>query len=295
MDGVVNILKPPGMTSSDVVMWLRRALKLKKIGHTGTLDPGVVGVLPLCLGNATRLAEYLTEEGKAYRAEITFGIKTDSQDSYGKVIHSAPVTMNEQEFKKILPTFLGTIRQVPPMYSAVRIGGKHLYEYARQGVEIERVERTVQVFRLELLEWEAGEYPRAVFDVECSKGTYIRTLCADIGEALGCGAYMSYLLRTRSGLLKIHDSWTIEEIERCLAINDFSFIVSPSTVLSLPSVKLPYYGVSQFLNGLPTDQMILSCDAYLDNQYVQVLEESKLIGIGVWRNAKLYPHKVFKH
>ena len=153
MEGIVNVLKPPGMTSSDVVVWMRKVLKTKKIGHTGTLDPGVAGVLPLCVGKGTRLAEYITEQGKAYLAEVTFGIMTDTQDAFGKEIQVTSTDLRQSDIERVLPSFRGEIAQIPPMYSAVRKEGKHLYEYARQGIAVERTPREVSIYKLELEKW----------------------------------------------------------------------------------------------------------------------------------------------
>ncbi len=212
MEGIINVLKPPGMTSSDVVVWMRKVLKIKKIGHTGTLDPGVAGVLPLCVGKGTRLAEYITEQGKAYLAEVTFGTTTDTQDAFGKVTQVVSTDLRQSDLERILPSFTGKISQIPPMYSAVRKEGKHLYEYARQGIAIERTPREVSIYKLKLEKWYEEEFPRAILNIECSKGTYIRTLSHDLGQALGCGAHMSNLLRVRSGPFKIQESWPLEEI-----------------------------------------------------------------------------------
>lgn len=294
MDGIINLLKPPGMTSADVVAYLRKILKQKKIGHTGTLDPGVTGVLPICIGKATRLAEYLTAQGKYYRAEITFGVSTNTQDAFGEVLQNMSPSISKQDVLDILPDFLGTISQIPPMFSAVRKAGKHLYEYARQGIEVERALRQVNISKLTLEYWQKGEYPKAILDIECSKGTYVRTLCHDIGEALGCGAHMSYLLRLRSGPFRIEDSWTLEEIETAVSGNDFSFLLPLNTGLDLRTIKLPYSRGNAFRNGLPTRIEQGLNFAIEEKAKFQVLAEDELIGIGEWRNGQLYPYKVFR-
>ncbi|MDP4126217.1 MAG: tRNA pseudouridine(55) synthase TruB [Bacillota bacterium] len=293
MEGIINVLKPPGMTSSDVVVWMRRILKTKKIGHTGTLDPGVAGVLPLCVGKGTRLAEYITEQGKAYRAEITFGITTDTQDSYGKMTQVTPPNMKENDLLRVLPSFTGKIPQIPPMYSAVRKEGKHLYEYARQGIALERTPREVTIYQLKLEKWYEGEFPRAILDIECSKGTYVRTLCHDIGKMLGFGAHMSYLLRVRSGPFKIHESWTLEEIEDAASKLTYSFLLPLTAGIELPRVILCTARANAFKHGLPTrrEQINLSYEGH--ESYVQVIGDGELIGIGVLREQGLFPHKVF--
>jgi len=317
LKGLINVLKPPGMTSSDVVVWMRRMLKIKKIGHTGTLDPGVAGVLPLCVGKGTRLAEYITEQGKAYRAEVTFGVTTDTQDAFGNEVHQTKPDVKQSDLEREIPNFVGKISQLPPMYSAVRKEGKHLYEYARQGLSIERTPREVFIYNLKLIRWYEGEFPRAVLDIECSKGTYIRTICHDLGQALGCGAYMSNLLRVRSGPFKIEESWTLEEIEEAVSGSTFDFLLPLTDAIDLPRVNLSTVRANAFRHGLPTKREQISTitekksstefrGPWLETEsnvrtsnleprtssYVQVFEGDELIGIGVWREEEIFPHKV---
>ncbi len=293
MEGIINVLKPPGMTSSDVVVWMRRVLKMKKIGHTGTLDPGVPGVLPLCVGKGTRLAEYITEQGKAYRAEVTFGITTDSQDAFGKVIEVNSPELRQSDLERILPSFIGKLSQVPPMYSAVRKDGKHLYEYARQGIAVERTPREVTIYKLKLEKWYDGEFPRAILDIECSKGTYIRTISHDLGQALGCGAHMSYLLRVRSGPFQLQESWTLEDIEEAARDSSYPFLLPLIAGIDLPKVFLSADRANAFRHGLPTKRELVNTQTEGNEPYVQVIEDGELIGIGVWREKGLFPHKVF--
>jgi tRNA pseudouridine55 synthase len=215
VSGVVNILKPPGMTSHDVVDQIRKVFKTKKVGHTGTLDPAAAGVLPITIGRATKISQYITSADKVYRAEITLGIKTDTLDSEGQVIRTQDASsVTELAFTKVLSEFIGDIQQIPPMASAIKIGGKKLYDLQRQGIEVERPARNVSIYNIKLV-WSTGwgtSNPRALFDVHCSKGTYIRTLCDDIGEKLGVGAYMSFLLRTGVGFFNIENTVTIESL-----------------------------------------------------------------------------------
>ncbi|HEY8909622.1 MAG TPA: tRNA pseudouridine(55) synthase TruB [Desulfosporosinus sp.] len=293
MEGIINVLKPPGMTSSDVVVWMRRVLKIKKIGHTGTLDPGVAGVLPLCVGKGTRLAEYITEQGKAYRAEVTFGITTDSQDAFGTVIKTTSTELKQSDLERILPRFMGKLSQVPPMFSAVRIEGKHLYEYARQGIAVERKPREVTIYKITLEKWYDGEFPRAILDIECSKGTYIRTISHDLGQALGCGAHMSYLLRVRSGPFQLQESWTLEEIEEEVRDSSYPFLLPLTAGIDLPKVLLSAARANAFRHGLPTKRELVNNPTEGNTSYVQVMENEELIGIGVWREESLFPHKVF--
>ena len=209
MDGIINVMKPRGMTSFDVISYLRGVLGIKRIGHTGTLDPEVDGVLPVCVGKATKVAEYLTAKDKVYRATIAFGVTTDTQDATGKVLERRVVEATEEQIRSAIMSFVGKIQQMPPMYSAVKIDGKKLYEHARQGRVIERPTREIEVFSINVISV-SGE--KAVFDVHCSKGKYIRTLCADMGEKLGFGAHMEALTRLKSGEFTIEDAITLGDI-----------------------------------------------------------------------------------
>ncbi|MCL2838895.1 MAG: tRNA pseudouridine(55) synthase TruB [Oscillospiraceae bacterium] len=225
MNCIININKPAGRTSHDIVYFVRRLLGLKKVGHTGTLDPDATGVLPICVGKATRAAELLTNADKAYRATFVLGITTDTQDASGTpTIQCKNINLTEEEIKAVIFQFTGNITQIPPMYSAVKVGGKKLYELARAGIEIERKERHITIFDIEIREIDLHNIiivnqtevnaPKITIDVKCSKGTYIRTLCADIGEKLGCGAHMTALVRTQSGQFKLEDSHTLDALER---------------------------------------------------------------------------------
>ncbi|KNY24921.1 tRNA pseudouridine(55) synthase TruB [Pseudobacteroides cellulosolvens] len=211
MDGIINVLKPPGMTSFDVVGYLRGVLKTSKIGHTGTLDPAAVGVLPVCIGKATKIIEYMTDKDKVYRAEMTLGIETDTQDGLGNIIAERPVNVTGDEIIRVFNDFTGKQQQIPPMYSAVKINGKKLYELARKGITVERKARDIEIYFLKIINVFGDN--RILFDVGCSKGTYIRTLCSDIGQRLGTGAHMSFLVRLDAGDFKIKNALTIEEID----------------------------------------------------------------------------------
>jgi len=294
LEGIINVLKPPGMTSSDVVGWVRKRLHTKKVGHTGTLDPGVTGVLPICVGQATRLAEFLTAQGKAYRAEITFGVTTDTQDAFGQVTELKTPDINIRDLNKVIKSFEGAISQCPPMFSAVRKNGKHLYEYARQGIEVARSEREVIISKLTVERWIEGEYPRAILNIECSKGTYIRTLCHDIGRELGCGAHMSHLVRLRSGPFRLEDSWTLEAIEEEIGRESYSFLLPLTTGLDLPLVLLAPERVKAFRQGLSTSEQQVVASPGVEGQIVQVWSEEQCLGIARWRDGELLPSKVFK-
>jgi len=191
------------MTSHDVVNYIRRTHNISKVGHTGTLDPMACGLMTICLGKATKISEYLLSEDKAYRAEVTFGIKTDTQDIWGNKVEEFDELPDEQKLLNVMESFTGKILQKPPMYSAVRHNGKKLYELAREGKTVERKSREVEIKSLNLISFNRS---KATFDVHCTKGTYIRTLCEDIGESLGCGGAMSFLLRTKSGPFSLNDA-----------------------------------------------------------------------------------------
>lgn len=254
MDGILNILKPPGMTSFDVIGYLRGITRIKKIGHTGTLDPAAVGVLPVCIGKATKAIEYLTEKDKLYRAELILGITTDTQDSTGTVITSSEVNVTNEEFEDTLKKFIGEVEQIPPMYSAVKIGGKKLYELAREGITIDRPKRKITVYSINIVmpltKYEDGSI-RSIIDVHCTKGTYIRTLIHDIGERLAVGACMSFLIRTGTGGFNINEALTLEEVynlHKSGGLNDK--LISPDKVfMNLKEIKLDEKAIKAYMNG----------------------------------------------
>lgn len=210
INGIINIYKEAGFTSHDVVAKMRGILKQKKIGHTGTLDPDAVGVLPVCLGNGTKLCDMLTDKSKVYKARMRLGLETDTQDISGTVLAEYPVEVTEDEVEKAVMSFLGKYEQIPPMYSALKVDGKKLYELAREGKTVERKAREVQIFSISDIRI---SLPEVEFSVECSKGTYIRTLCYDIGKKLSCGATMTHLERTRVGQFKSEDAITLGQLE----------------------------------------------------------------------------------
>ncbi len=214
-NGIINIYKEAGFTSHDVVAKLRGILKQKKIGHTGTLDPEAVGVLPVCLGKGTKVCDLLTDKDKVYETVMRLGVVTDTQDMTGNVLRESPVHVTREELEAVMRQFLGDYDQIPPMYSALKVQGKKLYELAREGRVIERKPRRVQILGLELRGMEEDGI-HVHMRVHCSKGTYIRTLCHDIGERLGCGAAMEKLIRTRVGVFKIEDALTLAQVEVCV-------------------------------------------------------------------------------
>ncbi|MCH5252349.1 MAG: tRNA pseudouridine(55) synthase TruB [Lachnospiraceae bacterium] len=213
MDGILNIYKEKGYTSHDVVARLRGILKVKKIGHTGTLDPDAVGVLPICVGKATKVCDLLTSQDKTYLAKVRLGITTDTLDMSGTVQKSRPVSVTSEQLESALKAFTGEISQIPPMYSAIKVNGKKLYELARKGEVIDRKPRTVTIYEIKLMDDYLTKDEFTIL-VTCSKGTYIRTLCADIGEMLGCGAIVKDLERIRVGDFHMEHSMTLGMVER---------------------------------------------------------------------------------
>ena len=211
MDGMINVFKPRGITSHDVVNRLRKILGTKKIGHTGTLDPNASGVLPICIGKATRISEYLLDSSKEYISELTLGYETDTQDEDGIVTNASSKTVENEDIVSSISSFRGEIMQIPPMYSALKVKGRKLYELAREGKTIDRAPRQVTIYNIDILD--IIDNRKIVYLIECSRGTYIRTLCDDIGKKLGTYGYMSYLIRTRVGNFKIEDSVSLEKIE----------------------------------------------------------------------------------
>lgn len=211
MDGIFNIYKEKGFTSHDVVAIVRRTIHMKKVGHTGTLDPDAEGVLPVCVGKATKLSDVIMDGRKSYRAMLKLGVTTTTEDASGEVLETKEVNFDEENIRKVTASFIGKLEQVPPMYSAVKVNGKKLYELAREGKEIERKSRTIEVYDIRIRRFLPPD--RVEMDVDCSKGTYIRTLCADIGKALGCGGHMAELLRTATGAFSLENAIKLEELK----------------------------------------------------------------------------------
>jgi len=246
-DGILNVLKPPGMTSHDVVRRVRRIYGTKKAGHSGTLDPDAAGVLPVFTGTATRLLAYADTNRKQYRAEAVLGIRTDTGDDSGKVTERKPVpNLTKEEMKQVLRPFIGKIYQVPPMYSALKVRGKKLYEYARQGIEIERKARPIEIFKLDLVYFDS---PYFCLDITCSKGTYIRTLLEDIASSAGTCACMTFLLRTKAGVFTIEDALAPEEIERQ---PETALLPLESAVSEIPALSVNELQAFRITSGVKT-------------------------------------------
>lgn len=237
IDGIINIYKESGYTSHDVVAKLRGILRQKRIGHTGTLDPEAQGVLPVCLGKATKVCDRITDRDKTYRAVLLLGTTTDTQDTTGRILETKPVTVAEAEVRACIEGFVGQQEQIPPMYSALKVGGKKLYDLARQGIEVERKPRRIEIREITI---EEVSLPEITMTVTCSKGTYIRTLCHDIGAALGCGGCMKSLLRTKAGPFLMEDSVTLATVERYRDEGRLEELIkrTDSVFLDLPALML---------------------------------------------------------
>lgn len=246
MDGIFNLYKPAGFTSNDAVAMMRKILNMKKVGHGGTLDPDATGVLPVFTGTATRLLEFAVEGKKEYVAEFRLGIKTSTGDISGDIVATKSVPdFSQEDLEKVLTKFLGRQKQIPPMYSAIKIGGEKLYQLARRGEEVEREARDIEIYALEILGF---NLPDLRLRVECSKGTYIRTLGEDIAVALGTVGTMAKLVRTKVGKFNLSESHTLEEIRE----NPNSCVLEPVNVIDLPKIILTPNQAWRITSGVPT-------------------------------------------
>jgi len=249
MNGILNINKAIGMTSHDVVAKVRKILRQKRVGHAGTLDPAASGVLPICLGQGTRVAEYLSESGKAYQAEVIFGVVTDTYDSEGVVTRTASIAdLALPQIEEALTHFLGAQTQVPPRYSAIKIQGQPAYKRTRAGEEISLEPRSIAITRLEIIGWDS---PRLTLGIECSKGTYIRSLAYDLGEYLGCGAHLGALVRTRSGPFLLSDSIPLEQLAEAAASGTLEKYLFPAdrALQNYPALLLDAATTERVLHG----------------------------------------------
>ena len=287
LNGLINVLKPAGITSHDVVNKIRRLLKITKVGHTGTLDPGVTGVLPICIGKGTKVAQFMTEKVKEYRGELTLGISTNTQDGSGSVIEEKESShITEEQIRAAFANFVGELEQIPPMVSAVKYKGKRLYELARQGQEVEREPRKITIFKLEILETKniGKPHPSILFDVLCSKGTYIRTLCDDIGAALKVGGHMSSLIRTKSGPFDIENAVSLEIIEDYVRNNKLEEILHPLEVglqgMSRIEIKPNLVEKVQHGNRIFLPGVISSTEGLTEGQHICIYGENKLLALG---------------
>ncbi len=289
LNGVLLVDKERGWTSHDVVAWVRRLLKVRKVGHTGTLDPIATGLLLLCLGKATKIARFLEDEDKEYIAEIRLGISTDTFDSEGKITHILDIKdIGVDAIESVCERFIGSLDQVPPAFSAIKVGGRHSYELARCGKHVELRPRKVRIYDMELLDYSA---PFLRIRVYCSKGTYVRSLARDIGEDLGCGAHISNLRRTKIGAFGCGDALSIRKVEEIVERSKISdYIIDISSALSrYPILSLEDQSdIRSFCNGGSVGVSISQCDR------IRVTDsEGEFIGIGgVTAEGELRPLRV---
>ena len=293
-EGIININKPSGWTSQDICAKLRGRLHIKKIGHTGTLDPMATGVLPVCIGRATRIIEYFDMDLKTYRATMKLGIKTDTLDITGNVLEeNSTDSINADNIKKAITSFEGVIEQIPPKYSAIRVNGKRAYELAREGKEVEIKPRKITIKSINVIDIDL-ENMTASFDVCCSKGTYIRTLCDDIGNKLGCGATLVKLERLKSDCFNIEDAYTIDEVVAMTDLEVNNIILSADkTLTNLGEVLVDDNYIIVYKNGneLTNDLFKISEETSFKNIY-KVYSNNDFLGTGRIEDNILKPEKV---
>lgn len=277
MDGIINFFKPKGMTSHDAVYYFRKLYKTKKVGHTGTLDPMATGVLPICIGKATRVSEYLIDVDKEYIGELTLGIQTDTQDKEGKIINSSNKEVDKESIIKVFKDFKGEQEQIPPMYSAKKVNGKKLYKLAREGIVIERKANIINISKLDIIH--NTDNKKIVFYVKCSKGTYIRTLCNDIGNKLKTYGHMSFLLRVGVGDFKLSNSFGSDTLSKMTRIERKQVLLQMDSALRhLKFIEIKGSNYKHLING-----MKLEVNPYYeikDNESIRVYCKDQFIGIG---------------
>ena len=293
ISGILNIKKEPGFTSHDVVAKLRGIVHQKKIGHTGTLDPDATGVLPVCLGKATKLCDIIGDWDKTYEAVLLLGRETDTEDTSGQTLKEREVTVTEEEIRDIILSFQGSYDQIPPMYSAKKVNGKKLYELARQGIVIERKPCPVTLSSIII---KKIDLPYVTFEVTCSKGTYIRTLCHDIGEKLGCGAAMETLLRTKVGRFTLDDAITLAQTEEAVKNGEIeSKVLGIEEILAeYPRVCCTKEGDRLLANGNPLVQALV--DAEEKDGWIRMCNsEGSFAGVYQWdeKRDRYFPVKMF--
>jgi len=274
MNGILNVFKPTGITSFDVVRTIRKISNVKKVGHAGTLDPEASGVLPVCIGRATKAIDYIMGDFKIYEVELKLGVTTDTYDREGKILSESEVTLSDEEITGAINSFIGEIKQIPPMYSALKVNGKKLYELARAGIEIERQARPITIYEIDIASLES---PYVKFRVKCSKGTYIRSLCYDIGEILKCGGMMWNLQRTATGQFHIEDSINIEDLNK----ENISGHIIPIEKIFEKNTKITIEDkfVKFLLNGVIVKDKALTCKFEEGCIYSIYNNENNFIGI----------------
>jgi len=307
MNGILNIFKPKGISSYKVVKEVRNILNISKAGHTGTLDPSASGVLLICIGQATKIAEFLVGMKKHYQGEMILGISTDSQDAEGKIIGKKEVStdINEKRIKDIFRKYEGTISQMPPMFSAAHYKGKRLYHLARKGIDVKRNPKKVKIYQLNLINFAQKVNPIVKFEVVCSKGTYVRTLCNDIGDELGCGAHLSNLVRKKVGNFSIEDSLNLEELKKEKALGKRYLISIDSALEELNKITLKNEAIKTVLNGgVISSEQIVEIPKWLKtkkDKFVKIFDaKGNLLSIGTSikddrKNIIFKPVKVFRN
>ncbi|MDI6799279.1 MAG: tRNA pseudouridine(55) synthase TruB [Actinomycetota bacterium] len=281
MNGILLIDKPKGITSHDLVAQVKKLLKAKKAGHTGTLDPDATGLMIILVGKATRLAKFFEGDSKTYLAEMTIGISTDTLDASGKVLSKSPPSITREDLEKTLSAFRGRITQKVPMFSAVKVNGKPLYSLARLGRDEPRPTREVEISLLKLISFEPGKYPKATLKVGSSKGTYIRSLVSDIGDALGVGAHLSSLVRLRSGRYSLEEAITMTKLEELArkASADDAVIPIEAAHLNMPKISVPSHVEKRVTAGNPVSDP--SLNGVEPSQDILVLnEENRAVAVG---------------
>ena len=276
MNGFLNLNKPFGLTSHDCVGRVRRLLRLKRVGHGGTLDPAAIGVLPIAVGRSTRLLQYLSPD-KAYRATVRLGVRTATDDMAGEVLAADPCSqLTLPEVQKFLPEFLGKIQQIPPSYSAIQVGGKRLYELARAGEVVEAPVRTVEIFSIEVLDWRSGDYPELDVAIACGTGTYIRAIARDLGDMLGVGGTLSALERTLSSGFELPHSLTLETLAEQVELETFKAIAPESALRHIPQLTLESETAKRWCQGQKIEG-----DRSIDLGFYQIRhEDESFLGIG---------------
>jgi len=298
MDGILNINKPRGKTSFSIVATVKRLSGERRVGHAGTLDPTATGVLPVCLGQATRIVEFLIDATKTYQAQIELGITTDTYDASGKITQKRdPSEISQSQLESALTSFRGLIQQTPPMYSAVKYQGKRLYELARAGIKVKRESRPTKIYHLELIDWQP---PLATIEVVCGKGTYIRSLAHDLGQTLGCGANLKNLVRSRCGLFNIGDAVSMPELENAFRYGYWQHLIYPvDTVLLHWTAMVVSDNTEQVIrNGGPLvlDNYSSSVQSSFENHCRAYTPDGRFLGVllfnperGQWQPKKVFP------
>jgi tRNA pseudouridine55 synthase len=302
LNGVLVVDKPPGKTSHDIVQEIRRILKMKRVGHAGTLDPDATGVLVVLVGEGTKISSILLSEKKKYQGEMVLGIETDTFDSSGQVTADREVkNVSRGDLERVFQEFVGTIRQVPPRISAVKVRGTPLYKLARQGKPVKPLSRKVQILRLNLLDFKKNKNPVVSFEVECSKGTYIRSLVSDIGTRLGCGAHLKKLIRTSSGNFTLDEAHTIDEIRKAAQGDRLKEVLIPlaRALDSLPYIKVKSKAKQKVANGAPVMSSMVEFQSkpIAEGELIKILStHDQLLGIhkGTGRPGVTIPVRMFQ-